>query len=203
MGVQLNYNVAVIENYAFYGCLRLAKIDIYSATPATISDNTFFRGTDEGSVNPYYNLRIYVRHSVGGTVLDNYKKSGNWALYRDLIHENNDIPTLKFRREVSGGTGEPVVNTGELAPASDIVIDPKFTWGTAIYSSWQYFDFKMKEYDAEGNFTGNYVTKNSDPRYERMIESLSYQTQRDEKGDTHIILVVDYDEMTLNYRSVN
>ena len=203
LGVQLNYNVAVIENYAFYGCLRLAKIDIYSATPATISDNTFFRGTDEGSVNPYYNLRIYVRHSVGGTVLDNYKKSGNWALYRDLIHENNDIPTLKFRREVSGGTGEPVVNTGELAPASDIVIDPKFTWGTAIYSSWQYFDFKMKEYDAEGNFTGNYVTKNSDPRYERMIESLSYQTQRDEKGDTHIILVVDYDEMTLNYRSVN
>ncbi len=203
LGVQLNYNVAVIENYAFYGCLRLAKIDVYSATPATISDNTFFRGTDEGNVNPYYNLRIYVRHSVGGTVLDNYKKSGNWALYRDLIHENDDIPTLKFRREISGGTGEPVVDTGELAPASDIVIDPKFSWGTAVFSSWQYFDFKQKEYDAEGNFTGNYVTKNSDPRYLRMIESLSYQTQRDEKGDTHIILVVDYDEMTLNYRSTN
>ena len=203
LGVQLNYNVAVIENYAFYGCLRLAKIDIYSATPATISDNTFFRGTDEGSVNPYYNLRIYVRHSVGGTVLDNYKKSGNWALYRDLIHENDDIPTLKFRRAVSSGTGEDIVSTGELASASDIVIDPKFSWGSAVYSSWQYFDFKQKEYDAEGNFTGNYVTKNSDPRYERMIESLSYQTQRDERGDTHIILVVDYDEMTLNYRSTN
>ncbi len=203
LGVRLNYNVALIENYAFYGCLRLAKVDIYSATPAEISANTFFRGTDEGNVNPYYNLRIYVRHSVGGTVLDNYKKTGNWALYRDLIHENDDIPTLKFQRIVSGGTGESTTYTGELAPASDIVIDPKFSWGTAVYSTWKYSDFKQKEYDSDGNFTGNYVSKQTDPRYEKTIESLSYQTQRDEKGDTHIILVVDYDEMTLNYYSQN
>lgn len=202
LGVRLNYNVALIENYAFYGCLRLAKVDIYSATPAKISDNTFFRGTDEGT-NPYYNLRIYVRNSSSGTIVDNYKKTGNWKGYRDLIHENNDMPTLKFQRIVSTGTGEDTVSTGTLASPSDIVIDPKFSWGTATYSTWQYIDFKQKEYDADGNFTGNYGTKNSDPRYEKMIDSLSYQVQRDEKGNDHVILVVDYDEMTLNYVNRN
>lgn len=202
LGVQINYNVATIENYAFYGCLRLAKVDIYSSTPATIAEDTFYRGSDDGT-NPYYNLRIYVKCSPSGTILDNYKKTGNWTKYRDNIHENNDLPTLKYRRVTSSGSGADQIDIGVLPNASDIVVDPEYTWSGAVYSSWQYFEFKAKEYNADGTWTGEYVANNSEPRYERIISSLTYQIQVDEKGDSHIILVVDYDEMTLNYKSTN
>ncbi|MGN1041924.1 MAG: leucine-rich repeat protein [Christensenellales bacterium] len=202
LGVQLNYNIASIENDVFYGCLRLAKLDIYTATAPEIADRAFERNGDN-DVKPYYNLRIYVKNSIGGTTLDNYKNAAGWVKYRDLIHERDDLPVMYYRKVTMSGTGDDVVDVSEGIKA-EIIVDPKYTWGSTSYTTWKYSDFKQKTYDESGkvviDINGDivYESKNTDSRYDKAIDSLGYQKQTDDKGAQHVLLILDYDSVTID-----
>jgi len=196
LGVRLNYNVSEINDNAFAGCLRLAKIDVYSVTPADISSTAFDRRSDSGAA-PYYYLRIYVKTTTGSTTLGNYKRASGWSAYRENIFERVDLPKVIFT-EVTTTATQTVINT--LATVqTDIIVNP--TVGTKI--SWRYSSLSQREYDAEGNPTGNMKSYPEDSRVANkyFIDQVKSNEYSYQKQGEDTILVIDYDEVTLEYAS--
>lgn len=195
LGIRLNYNVKTIETHVFSGCVRLTKIDVYNATPPAVETGAFDRAIAE--VVPYYNLRIYVNHSTGGTVKKNYKEAGNWSAYANCIYERSELPLLTFRRVTTGGTGQIVDESDPIS--ADIIVNPTYQWGNTTYSIWTYTTLASVTYDEAGTPTGT-ANNTIDPRYEKRITDFSYQVQS-ENGQNYTLLVLDYDYVTVTTAS--
>lgn len=194
-GIQLNYNVKTIESYVFFGCVRLAKIAIYSSTPAALSSNAFTRNT--GTVSAYYKLRIYVNASLNYSVKRSYQRA--WTSYSFQIFERNELPTLIYSRVTTGvgGTTETVYSP-EIV--SDIIINPVFSWTGVNYATWQYTNLStislnadtfLPETDPE---TGDVLKTPSadDPRLNKDLGTENYQ-KYEQGGVTYTLLILDYD----------
>lgn len=176
-GVRINYNVRYIEQDVFSGCKNLAKIDVYSSTPATIAASAFNRGE-----NVIYKLRIYVGNSPSGNVKANYKRL--WSTYADSIYERNEIPVLYYTVNDSGNTvaSNPI--------ESDVIVSPSWTYKGTNYTTWVYSEF------ATVTTNGSETTTTIDTSAKRLNMNVSSGAHAVVQG-SYVIVIADYDVVKL------
>lgn len=184
LGIRFNYNLKNVASDAFDGCKRLTKIEVFSSTPANIASGAFDRGD-----SPYYKLRIYVGASVNDTIKNDYK--AKWTEYADNIYDRSELPLLVYCHTTSSGSG----TTDNLSDpiATDIVINPTYTWGNTTYSTWKYKEFANKQSD------GEYAVDGSVARLNQLITAFDYQIQANpaNPGQPYTLLILDYDRVTV------
>lgn len=184
LGIRFNYNLKNVESDAFNGCKRLTKVEVFSATPANIASGAFNRGDA-----PYYKLRIYVSASVNDTVKKDYQ--AKWTEYASNIYDNTELPLLVYCHTTSSGSG--TVDNLSDPIATDIVVNPTYTWGNTTYSTWRYKSFENKQSD------GSYVIDGTNGKLNQLITSYDYQLQTDpaNPNQTYTLLILDYDKVTV------
>lgn len=184
LGIRFNYNLKNVESDAFNGCKRLTKVEVFSATPANIASGAFNRGDA-----PYYKLRIYVSASVNDTVKKDYQ--AKWTEYASNIYDNTELPVLVYCHTTSSGSG--TVDNLSDPIATDIVVNPTYTWGNTTYSTWRYKSFENKQSD------GNYVIDGTAGKLNQLITSYDYQIQTDpaNPNQSYTLLILDYDRVTV------
>ncbi|MBO4539450.1 MAG: leucine-rich repeat protein [Clostridia bacterium] len=186
-GVQFNYNIDELGESIFSGCKNLVKINFYRSTPPTVKNNTFEIGDDAN-----YRLRIYVvpSESTGsdstvtyGATMENYiEKWENVYINNEnvmyYLYERGTAPTLTLNEQ----TYHVEYYIGILA-------------GTAVAENWTYTDVKQKSEWYYGQ-SSNYVADSDTDRKDK--KAVDYGQQRYNDGEyTYVILIVDYDEMTV------
>ncbi len=193
LGIRFNYNIADLGNNLFSGCARLARIDVYAATPARVAEDTFTR--DAGNVKANYNLRIYVKNETSHAAINSYKTS--WTKVANNIFERNVLPRLRYALAVSDATGKVDYNYSEEVIEKDIVVDPKYQFANTNYTAWKYYSFEYKDYDTFGQPTGDYKSAVTIPGGREADSNAVYLEQTDASGTKHQILIVDFDMITL------
>ncbi len=189
-GVQFNYNIDELGENIFYGCKNLVKINFYRATPPTVQSNTFEIGDDAN-----YRLRIYVvpSESAGtdstvtyGATMENYINKWENAYIKNesvmyFIYERGTMPTLTLNEQ----TYQTDYYIGILA-------------GTAVAENWTYTDVRQESewhYGQSSNYSPAADTSRRDKK------AVDYGQQRYNDGEnSYVILIVDYDEMTVASR---
>ena len=186
-GVQFNYNIDELGENIFYGCKNLVKINFYRSTPPTVQSNTFEIGDDAN-----YRLRIYVvpSESAGtdntvtyGATMENYINK-----WENVYIKNESIMYFIYER----GT-MPTLTLNEKTYQTDCYID--IIAGTAVVENWTYTDVRQESEWHYGQ-SNNYTPASDTNRKDKKV--VDYGQQRYNDGEnSYVILIVDYDEMTV------
>lgn len=186
-GVQFNYNIDELGENIFYGCKNLVKINFYRSTPPTVQSNTFEIGDDAN-----YRLRIYVvpSESAGtdntvtyGATMENYINK-----WENVYIKNESIMFFIYERGTT-----PTLTLNEKTINSDYYIG--ILAGTAVAENWTYTDVRQESEWHYGQ-SSNYSPASDTSRRDK--KAVDYGQQRYNDGEnSYVILIVDYDEMTI------
>ncbi len=200
-GMQLNYNLKSVESNVFLGCISLAKLNVYSSTPAVLAADAFKRSTED--VSAYYKLRIYVNISVNNAVKRLYQR--NWTDYSFSIYERNELPIVTYSRTVTGAGGaSEILKSQEFS--ADIIINPSHQWGASNYTDWKYAGLDTivlnettfaQEIDP-GTGKVLLVSSTQDSRFDSTFGVESYQ-KYEQSSIIYKLLILDHDYTLLGY----
>ncbi len=201
-GVLFNYNIDYLGANVFKNCTNLVKVVFYRDTPPTAQTDTFNTGNDA-----LYRIRIYVLSSRSqsnenenyGSNMQNYitkwTNAGvmcNNMSIKYFIYELGHVPTLHIKANASSTTDEKTLQC-------DYYIIRKTSTNEA--ETMKYSKITQKEgswyYGATTDYP-NPVPSVDDRNKNDGFKAYTYGNQHVKIGeDDYLILIVDYDEMTV------